>query len=99
MDFTRLLQPQTIAVVGASAVKIQGRYDYTSWISSAGFKGRLYPVNPKYEEVEGFKCYPALKDIPEEIDIAILMVPAQMTIDLIRETPSGKASNCMFPMQ
>ncbi len=90
MDFTQLIRPRSIAIVGASAVKAKGRYDYTDWISSAGFTGKLYPVNPRYKEVQGLRCYPSLKDIPDDIDMVIILIPAQSAIDILKDTPRGK---------
>ncbi len=90
MAFTQLIQPRSIAVVGASAIKAKGRYDYIDWISSAGFTGQLYPVNPRYKEVKGLRCYPSLKDIPDDIDMVIILIPAQKAIDLLKDAPSGK---------
>ena len=91
-DLRRLFDPRHIAVVGASPNHVLGRYDYIDWHIKAGFPGTLYPVNPHYSEVKGLKCYPALKDIPGEVDIVITMVPAERTADLLQDTPAGKVS-------
>ena len=65
----QLLDPSSIAVVGASndAEKIGGRP--LQILSQRGYKGRLYPVNPKYETILGEKCYRSLRDIPERVDM------------------------------
>lgn len=91
-DFRRLFDPRHIAVIGASPNLVLGRYDYIDWHIRAGFAGTLYPVNPRYTEVKGLKCYPALKDIPGEVDIVISMIPAEATVELLRDTPAGKVS-------
>ena len=83
-DFRRLFDPRHIAVIGASPNHVHGRYDYIDWHIRAGFAGTLYPVNPRYSEVKGLKCYPALKDIPGEVDIVISMIPAEATVELLR---------------
>ena len=88
----RLFDPRHIAVVGASPNHVHGRYDYIDWHIKAGFPGTLYPVNPRYQEVKGLKCYPGLKDIPGEVDMVISMIPAERTVDLLRDTPAGKVS-------
>ena len=89
-DFRRLFDPRHKAVIGASPNHVHGRYDYIDWHIRAGFSGTLYPVNPRYTEVKGLKCYPALKDIPGEVDIVISMIPAEATVELLRDTPAGK---------
>ncbi len=90
MDLTRLFEPQSVAIVGASAKKVPGRYEFLSWYKTAGFAGRLYPVNPNYTEVLGLKCYPSLNDLPEYIDLALIMLPAEAAIAALRDTSPGK---------
>ena len=46
-----------------------------------GYRGVVYPVNPKYDEVSGLNCYPALGDVPDEIDLAVLVVPNHVLED------------------
>jgi acyl-CoA synthetase (NDP forming) len=89
-DLGRLFDPRHIAVLGASPNHVPGRYDYIDWHIRSGFAGALYPVNPRYGEVKGLRCYPSLKDIPGEVDMAISMIPAERTVDLLRDTPAGK---------
>ena len=57
----------TIAVVGASPKPWRDSGSIAQFL--AGKKYRVYPVNPKYQEVLGMKCYPDLKSLPEKIDI------------------------------
>ena len=65
-----LLHPRSVAVVGAYARKGGGPTFFNA-LREFGFKGELYPVNPKYEEVLGTKAYPSVKDIPGEVDYVI----------------------------
>ena len=70
-----LLAPRSIAVVGASAgagiPALPLRF-----MRKHGFPGRLYPVNPRYTELEGLPCYPDLAAMPEAPDLAMVMVAA-----------------------
>lgn len=72
--------PKSIAVVGASK---------RPWGSNLlenilkGYKGKVYPVNPNYEQLEGLTCYPSVKEIPGEIDLAILVIPAPAVTDVL----------------
>jgi acetyl-CoA synthetase (ADP-forming)/acetyltransferase len=89
-DFSRLFQPRTVAHVGASAKRAAGRFNFTEYLLNMGFPGRIFPVNPKYQEMFDLTCYPSLSAIPEEVDLAILAVPAASCVDLLREVPPGK---------
>jgi acetyltransferase len=77
-----LLHPRRIAIVGASpnpgfANSIQRR------IVSCGYDGEIFPVNPNYEEVMGLPTYPTLESIPGGADLAILVVPSRMVLDVL----------------
>jgi len=80
----KLLHPRSIAVVGASARTGRGPAFFNA-IHEFGFKGELYPVNPKYDEVFGIKAYPSVKDIPGEVDYVISSVPASQVLGLISD--------------
>ncbi len=89
-DLNRFFNPRSIAVVGASPVQSTGRFEHTKWLTDANFNGPLYPVNPRYDEVYGHKCYASLTDIPGNVDLAILMVPGDKCVEVLRQTPVGK---------
>ena len=69
-----ILNSQSIAVVGASGSGRGG--GFVSPLLKFGFKGKIYPVNPKYPEVMGLKTYPTIRDIPGTVDYVISAVPA-----------------------
>ena len=62
-----LLNSKTIAVVGLSQNKFKDSFNVAEYLQKYGYK--IIPVNPKYSEVLGEKCYPGLEFIPEKIDI------------------------------
>lgn len=70
----RLLSPASVAVIGASgdARKTSGRP--IAFLRKHGFKGRLYPVNPRYDEIDGLRCYPSVDELPEVPDVAIILL-------------------------
>lgn len=77
--------PQSIAVIGASqgTEKIGGKtFDA---IVSHGYGGRLYPVNPRLDQLDSFKTYPNVGQIDDEIDLAIIAIPAPHVADAVRE--------------
>ncbi|MFX1265349.1 MAG: acetate--CoA ligase family protein [Promethearchaeota archaeon] len=73
----RLFNPSSLAIIGASKHerKSGGRF-LKGLIFNSGFKGKLYPVNPRESEVMGLPCYSSIMDIPGEVDLAIITVPA-----------------------
>lgn len=79
-----LFHPQSIAVVGVPRDEMKiGRLFLTSLLDQ-GFPGRIYPVNPETSEIEGFKTYPCIEDIPGTVDLAIVLVPHEQTPSVIR---------------
>ena len=75
MDF--FFNPKAIAVVGATPNPFKGGCSILKNLM-AGYGGRIYPINPRYEEIEGLPCYPSVSVIPDPIDLAIVFVPAKM---------------------
>lgn len=69
-----LLAPRAVAFMGASPKADSPGNDMLRMINRADFKGAIYPLNPKYPEVEGFRCYASLKDLPETVDHVVLSV-------------------------
>ena len=76
-----ILHPKSIAIAGASETGAGGRY--LSALMKLGFKGKIYPVHPKHTEVFGIKCYPCVRDIPENIDFVISTIPANLVLNLV----------------
>ncbi|HET8583279.1 MAG TPA: GNAT family N-acetyltransferase, partial [Jatrophihabitans sp.] len=79
----RLLRPRSVAVVGASndAGKI-GHALFTNLLRM-GFNGRLYPVNPEARHVGGVPAYPSVLDIPDEVDLVVVAVPAAAVPEVV----------------
>ncbi|WP_086047895.1 bifunctional acetate--CoA ligase family protein/GNAT family N-acetyltransferase [Hugenholtzia roseola] len=81
----RLLQPQSIAVIGASEREGSiGREVFLN-LTQKGFKGEVYPVNPKHRRVYEQKCYDEVSEIEELIDLAIIVTPAATVPQVVRE--------------
>lgn len=71
-----LLNPQSIAVIGASnnPARIGGMP--LAHLTKFGYRGAIYPINPKYEEVFGLKCWPAIESAPAGVDLVVLALGA-----------------------
>ncbi|MGB3828778.1 MAG: acetate--CoA ligase family protein [Ornithinimicrobium sp.] len=68
----RMLAPRSVALLGASTVPNVPGNDMVLELQVARFPGAVYPVNPRYTEVEGLPCYPSLLDLPQAPDLAVL---------------------------
>lgn len=78
----RMLNPRSIAVIGATP-----RLQYGGRFLQAALKSQdrvaVYPVNPKYQELAGVKCYPSMEDLPESPDVAGVVVPANQVLPVL----------------
>jgi len=79
------MNPRSIAVVGATNRPGSVGLAVFRNILSAGFQGVLYPVNPKAKSVWSVKAYPRLADIPDEVDLAVIIVPAEVVYSILEE--------------
>lgn len=81
-----ILHPKSIAVVGASTNPASRGYGYVSHLLDYGYRGNIYPVNPKYDEILGLKSYPTLREIPGPVDYVISCVPASRALDMLTDS-------------
>ncbi|MDE0332974.1 MAG: acetate--CoA ligase family protein [Nitrospinae bacterium] len=84
-SLARLLKPESVAVIGASANLEQFNGRVVRNLLRHGFSGRVYPVNPKYEEVAGLRCWPGLGALPETPDVAFITVGRERVADVLRQ--------------
>jgi acetyl coenzyme A synthetase (ADP forming)-like protein len=80
-----IFRPKSVAVVGASNRETSVGHAIFKNILLGGFSGTLYPVNPKAHAVCGVHAYPTIGDIPDEIDLALVIVPAAGVPDVLEE--------------
>ncbi len=80
-----IFYPKTLAVVGASADERKFGGGFLRSLQEFGFKGSIYPVNPKGTEVLGLKMYPNVRDIPGPVDLAHIMVPARFVPGVLED--------------
>ena len=70
-DLARFFSPRSIAIIGASQNLISISGQPLKHLVAHQYAGKLYPVNPKYQEVLGVKCYPSLAALPETLDALV----------------------------
>jgi acyl-CoA synthetase (NDP forming) len=71
----RFFEPETVALIGASSNETHPGYQLFLNLKNC-FGDRFYPVNPKTAELDGKTCYPSILDVPAEIDVAVVFIPA-----------------------
>ncbi len=79
-----LFNSRSIAVVGVPRGLKTGSVFLTALLEQ-GYSGKIYPVNPQADEIAGLKAYPSVADIPGPVDLAIVLVPQQKALDVVRE--------------
>jgi len=80
-------EPRSIAIFGSFREAFSGGYVIVKSLLNAGYKGRIYPVNPAYEEVHGIKVHASMADIPGEVDLAIVMINARSVAEVMQAFP------------
>ena len=83
-----IFNPRSIAIVGVSTKPVHGQLggnNYLDAMIGCGFKGQLYPVNPKGGEVRGLPMYPSVRDIPGPVDYVVSAIPARGALQLTRD--------------
>jgi acyl-CoA synthetase (NDP forming) len=88
-DLSRLLTPTSIAIIGASSNDTSISGQPLRLMIEAGYAGKIYPVNPKRDEVQGVKAYPDAQSIPGSCDVALVAVSAAQVPQALRDC--GKA--------
>ncbi len=81
----RFFTPKSVAIVGASERENSVGYRLLLNMQEAGFKGGLYPVNNKRDQLLGLKAYPDLNAVPEDLDLVVIATPAPSVPGIIRQ--------------
>lgn len=85
MNFQALFQPKSIAVIGASSREKTVGNDVVKNLVHQGFAGKIYPVNPKIDELYGLKVFHDIKDLDSEVDLVVVAIPAKFVAAAIEE--------------
>ncbi|MFH1938557.1 MAG: CoA-binding protein [bacterium] len=82
----KIFKAKSIAVVGASSNPEKTGHIIMKNVIDGGFKGRIYPINPKGSEILGWRCYPSLIDVPiNKLDLIIIVVPAKFVPKVLED--------------
>ncbi|RJP24874.1 MAG: hypothetical protein C4520_03255 [Candidatus Abyssobacteria bacterium SURF_5] len=85
-----VFNPRSIAFVGASNSVTKWGFLILFNLLDGGYQGRVYPVNPREREVMGVTAYPSILDVPDAVDLAIIVVPPPQVLPVIRQCVEKK---------
>ncbi|MCK5084374.1 MAG: acetate--CoA ligase family protein [Candidatus Pacebacteria bacterium] len=88
--------PKSIAVIGASSNRKKLGYGMLRNILDHGYRGKVYPVNLKYNKVQGIKAYSSVLDIGQKIDLAVIVIPARAVNFVLTECGKAKIKNVII---
>jgi len=78
--------PKAVAVIGASANPSKLGHGVLANLIESGYGGRLYPINPKGGTILGLKCFPSVLDVPDPIDLVVVVVPSRFVASVLEES-------------
>ena len=92
----RIMQPRSVAVIGASAEDGKIGNSVMKNLINGGYKGTIYPIHPKAEEILGYKAYKSVKEVPGEIDTAVFAIPAKFVAGALIECGEKKIAGAVL---
>jgi len=89
-DLKALFEPSSVAVIGASSAEGKAGNAVVKNLLKFGYRGKIYPINPKEKEILGLKCYPSIKDVPDDVDLVLIAIPAPLVLRAVKECVEKK---------
>ena len=94
----RIMRPTSIAVIGASAEDGKIGNSVMKNLINGGYKGAIYPINPKAVEILGVKSYSSITEVPGDVDVAVFAIPAKFVAQALEEVgQKGAAGAILIP--
>ena len=84
-SMTRIMQPNAVAVIGASAGEGKIGNSVMKNLIDGGYEGAIYPIHPKADEILGRQCYASVTEVPGDIDVAVFCIPAALVAGALAE--------------
>lgn len=95
-DLRPIFSPKSIAVVGASRSPMKIGYEILQNILVHGYQGRVIPINPEVPEIMGLRCLPSVLAVKEDIDLAIIAVPAEFVPKIMTECAKKRVKGAII---
>jgi len=77
--------PNSVAIIGASSNPDKLSFGILRNLASYGYQGKVYPINPKAKEILDLTCYPSILDVPETVDLPVIVLPAQYILQVLKD--------------
>jgi len=90
-----LFKPRSVAIIGASTNVAKWGFNFTLHLVHGGYKGKCYPINPTGGELLGLKIYPSILEVPEEVDLAFILIPPEAAVEALRECGKKGVPACV----
>nr|WP_295835015.1 acetate--CoA ligase family protein [uncultured Azospirillum sp.] len=84
-QMNRIMKPDAVAVIGASSEDGKIGNSVMKNLINGGYKGKIYPIHPKADDILGYKAYRGVKDVPGDIDVAVFAIPAKFVAQALTE--------------
>jgi len=81
----KFFNPKSVAIVGASRQKGKVGYEILRSMLDAGYEGKIFPVNPQADQIEGLKCFPDLGAIGQTPDLVVIVVPVKVVVSIMQQ--------------
>lgn len=85
MKLDAIFRPRSIAIIGASRTPSKVGHILTKNMIESGYHGEVIPINPNAEEILGLRCYPSVLDVPSDVDLAVISIPASQVLQVAEE--------------
>ena len=95
-DLSAFLSPKTVAVIGASPDTTSLRGRIMKVLLCHDFKGKVFPISRSHPEIMGLKAFPTISDVPEQVDRAVLIIPAIYVADTLEECAKHRVKSALI---
>ncbi len=95
MTLDRVMHPRAIAIIGASKNETKRGYQSIRTLMKSQYEGEIYPVNPKEDQILGFRCYKDVRDIDHPVDLALLATPAATAPAILKSCGEKKVAGAV----
>jgi acyl-CoA synthetase (NDP forming) len=97
LDLSRLFNPRSIAIVGASSRQSSISGQFLTFLTRFGYSGQIYPINPSHQKIDGRPCYKRLIEIPGDVDLCLVLTPKQAVQGTIIDCVKKGVSYAVIP--
>jgi len=91
-----IFSPQSVAVIGASEKLGKVGHDIFANILKGNYKGTLYPINPSAKSILSIKAYPSIMDVPDDVDLAIIILPTKLVMKAVEDAVKKKVKGIVI---